>query len=220
MSAKIFLDPGHGGHDGGAFGPTGLREADVVLAVCLRLRAALMAGGFEVKMSRETDTYPSLSDRCHMSNDWGSDLFLSVHCNSADNDASGIETFHAVGSKNGVRAAARVQEEMMYSFSGHKDRGVKARNFKVLRSTKAPAVLAELEFIQTISGEKHLRNEHVQAVCSDALHRGVLRYFDLIGPSNTMEKKEPVAAVLVTDKSVADEIADLSAKIIQLTKNL
>jgi N-acetylmuramoyl-L-alanine amidase len=62
----ICIDPGHGGSDSGAVGFDGdakPNEADFVLTVGLKLKAALEAQGFDVIMTREDDTYPSLSDR-------------------------------------------------------------------------------------------------------------------------------------------------------------
>ena len=93
--ARIVIDPGHGGHDTGTLGPTGLAEKDVVLDVGLRLRRLLEAKtGAEVVMTRSDDTFIPLEERTAIANEKGADLFISVHANaSRDRRARGIETY-------------------------------------------------------------------------------------------------------------------------------
>lgn len=55
MGVKICIDPGHGGYDPGAVGPTGLKEKDVTLDISLRLRDYLSQVGIEVIMTRTND---------------------------------------------------------------------------------------------------------------------------------------------------------------------
>ncbi|HQB83035.1 MAG TPA: N-acetylmuramoyl-L-alanine amidase, partial [Candidatus Rifleibacterium sp.] len=74
---SILLDPGHGGADPGAVGPTGLKESDVNLRVARYLRDLLRADGAEVKMTREKDTALSLGERVAMAEKLKPDLFVS-----------------------------------------------------------------------------------------------------------------------------------------------
>jgi len=92
--AKVVIDAGHGGHDPGAQA-RGLTEADLVLDVALRLeKLMLKEGGFEVVLTRRTDSYVSLEERTAIANKAGADLFLSIHSNaSASASARGIETY-------------------------------------------------------------------------------------------------------------------------------
>lgn len=60
---KVCIDPGHGGGDPGAVGPTGLKEKDVNLDVALRLKRLLEEFALEVRMTRTSDTNPSLDQR-------------------------------------------------------------------------------------------------------------------------------------------------------------
>src|SRR5699024_8975317 len=76
---KIFIDPGHGGSDGGA-AANGLKEKDVTLKIAKKIRSRL--GNYEgvsTKMSRTTDKYISLTGRTNMANSWNADFFLSIH---------------------------------------------------------------------------------------------------------------------------------------------
>ncbi len=93
---RIVVDPGHGGHDPGAVGPTGLQEKDVVLAIGLELRDKLKEElGLDVVMTRSTDVFIPLEERTAIANKVNADLFVSIHANAAPNrSAAGIETYY------------------------------------------------------------------------------------------------------------------------------
>jgi N-acetylmuramoyl-L-alanine amidase len=91
----IILDPGHGGKDTGAIGPTKVLEKDVTLAVAKRLRDILQERGFQVLMTRDTDRTLSLDERARIVNSNEADFFISIHANAAKNErARGFETFY------------------------------------------------------------------------------------------------------------------------------
>jgi len=94
----VVIDPGHGGRDPGKVGANGLREKDVTLMVAQRLGAVLRERGYEVHLTRTTDTLIALADRPKLANRWRGDrpvaLFLSIHANAATaSSARGFETF-------------------------------------------------------------------------------------------------------------------------------
>jgi N-acetylmuramoyl-L-alanine amidase len=93
---KIVIDPGHGGHDTGTIGPTGLEEKDVVLDVALRLAKILREqASSDVILTRSTDVFIPLEERTAIANEKGADLFISIHANSSrDRSARGIETYY------------------------------------------------------------------------------------------------------------------------------
>lgn len=93
---RIVIDPGHGGHDPGAVGQSGLQEKDVVLSIGLKLREKLQKElGLDVVMTRSTDVFIPLEERTAIANKVGADLFVSIHANAAPNrNASGIETYY------------------------------------------------------------------------------------------------------------------------------
>jgi N-acetylmuramoyl-L-alanine amidase len=94
--SRIVIDPGHGGHDTGTIGPSGLREKDVVLDVALRLKRLIETkAGSEVVMTRSDDTFVPLEERTAIANEKDADLFISIHANaSRDPGARGIETYY------------------------------------------------------------------------------------------------------------------------------
>ena len=93
---RIVIDPGHGGHDTGTIGPTGLEEKEVVLDVGLKLKKLLERNtGCEVVMTRSDDTFIPLEERTAIANEKAADLFISIHANaSRDMSARGIETYY------------------------------------------------------------------------------------------------------------------------------
>ena len=93
---RIVIDAGHGGHDSGTLGPSGLEEKDVVLDVALRLGRMLHDRlGAEVVYTRADDTFIPLETRTAIANKAQADLFISVHANSsADPSARGVEVYY------------------------------------------------------------------------------------------------------------------------------
>jgi len=96
IKRTVVLDAGHGGHDPGAVGPTGLCEKNVVLDVALRARDIIRKEYpfYEVILTRDRDVFVPLPDRAKIANDKNADLFVSIHANASSNrSARGIETY-------------------------------------------------------------------------------------------------------------------------------
>jgi N-acetylmuramoyl-L-alanine amidase len=109
---RIVIDAGHGGHDTGTIGPTGLMEKDLCLDVALRLGKIIQQRlpGAEVVYTRSDDTFIPLEERTHVANESKADLFISIHANSShDHAARGIETYYLnlKGSPDAMEVAAR-----------------------------------------------------------------------------------------------------------------
>jgi N-acetylmuramoyl-L-alanine amidase len=108
---RVVLDPGHGGHDVGTHGPSGLYEKDLVLDVSQRLAALLEDRlGSEVLLTRNDDTFVSLEGRTKIANDFKADLFLSIHANSSPvKSVTGVETYYLnfTTSRTALDVAAR-----------------------------------------------------------------------------------------------------------------
>jgi N-acetylmuramoyl-L-alanine amidase len=108
---RVVLDPGHGGHDHGSTGPTGLLEKELVLDVARRLGALIERElGAEVIYTRDSDRFVPLEMRTHIANESKADLFLSIHANSSTiRTVSGVETYflNFAGSREALDVAAR-----------------------------------------------------------------------------------------------------------------
>ncbi|MBO7741217.1 MAG: N-acetylmuramoyl-L-alanine amidase [Victivallales bacterium] len=171
----VVLDPGHGGKDTGAkFGA--VQEKDYNLKIARRVGAILAKRGYRVLYTRTDDKALELSQRSKFAVKHKPDLFISIHCNSAaDSSISGIEVFAAnpegtpsfgtttIGKKgpgtvfDTVNAlwAYRTQAALIKATAAA-DRGVKRKQFYVLRETPAPALLVECGFLSNVAERKKL----------------------------------------------------------------
>jgi len=108
---RVVLDPGHGGHDAGTHGPSGLTEKDLVLDISQRLAMLLQERlGSEVVLTRTDDTYVPLEGRTKIANEAKADLFLSIHANSSPvKSVTGVETYYLnfTTSRSAMDLAAR-----------------------------------------------------------------------------------------------------------------
>jgi N-acetylmuramoyl-L-alanine amidase len=108
---RIVIDPGHGGHDPGAVGPSGLHEKDVVLDIAMKLKETLLADPVnEVFLTRETDRFIPLEERTAIANNKDADLFVSIHANANPvRRVKGIETYllNWTNDEEAMRVAAR-----------------------------------------------------------------------------------------------------------------
>lgn len=157
---RIVVDPGHGGNNPGAVGPTGLKESDANWQVSVALKHYLEnQGGAKVLLTRSQYRDESLANRAYKANKWGADRFVSVHHNAATNrNWNGVETYSAI---NGSRASDDMRNKIhkrLVGGLGIRNIGAKKANFYVLRNTRMPAVLVEPSFISNRYQEARLKD--------------------------------------------------------------
>ena len=156
--AKVTIDAGHGGYDGGA-NYNGRLEKNDNLEIALAVGELLEQNGIEVGYTRITDVYDSPNEKARIANEQGSDLFISIHRNSSPNPNtySGVETllYEESGLKQDVANA--INEEL--AKVGYNNLGLNVRkDLAVLRRTRMPAVLVEVGFINTDADNQLLDN--------------------------------------------------------------
>jgi len=112
---SIVIDAGHGAHDPGAIGPSGLKEKDVNLDVAIKFGKHLsdLAAG-KIFLTRNTDVFLSLKERVEFAKRHRADIFISIHSNSMSpphgRTASGTEVyFFSAPSDNEARLAERLE---------------------------------------------------------------------------------------------------------------
>ncbi|MEI6971924.1 MAG: N-acetylmuramoyl-L-alanine amidase [bacterium] len=196
-SRTVVLDPGHGGKDQGTAGARGTMEKRVVLDVAKRVARKLQDSQVIVRMTRSTDTYLSLAERCRKAGSLGADVFVSIHANSAaDRSVSGIESF-VMTSQGCAGTNTRRPDPRAYSGNGHdpanmllgyyvqkgllscseaQDRGVKRARFEVLRDIGSPAVLVECGFLSNSREESKLNDPRYRDAVANGIARGILTY--------------------------------------------
>ncbi|ACB84444.1 N-acetylmuramoyl-L-alanine amidase family protein [Natranaerobius thermophilus] len=173
----ILLDPGHGGWDAGAVGPTGLTEKEVALDVSLLTEDKLESLGADVHLTRYSDVDVSLYRRAAMANEVGADLFISVHANGAINTAAqGTETYYSsFRNPNDYYLAESLQEGMVNNM-GRPDRGVLNQDFLVLRASNVPSAVVELAFLSNYEEEQLLRDDDFKDKAAQGITEGILNY--------------------------------------------
>lgn len=150
----IVLDPGHGGDDPGAVGKTKkLREKDINLAVCLRLRSMLEKElGIQVLMTRADDRFITLKNRTKFANENHADMFVSVHTNASKNrSAKGLETYYlSTAQTSDARAVEALENNVVELYEG---------------GLSAVANYDDLAFILSdLSQTEHLENSNKMAL--------------------------------------------------------
>ena len=178
---KVFLNPGHHpGVDSGAVNLYyGVQEAYIVRNIGRLVEQYLEAAGMEVEslqsdnLAGESPAYPEV---CGRTNESDADLFVSIHCNSAENkEAKGTETLVYSFGSEAERVAASIQAQLAKTLRTI-DRGVKERpRLIVLSHTDMPAVLVETAFISNEEDVQILMYE--QDSIARAIARGITDYF-------------------------------------------
>jgi N-acetylmuramoyl-L-alanine amidase len=129
---RVALDPGHGGHDPGAIGPSGIREKDVALDIAHRAGPLIARElGVSTLLTRDKDQTVPLEQRVAKANAFGADLFISIHCNAdPSTTARGVMVFvldgsqsvalrHVAARENLTPAEASDEAGFLQQFDGH-----------------------------------------------------------------------------------------------------
>lgn len=168
----VVIDPGHGGHDSGAYCALG-KESNFALDSANHLKRELMKRGYKVVLTRSSDRYITLGDRVKAANRYKNAIFVSLHYNSGQSRAYGIETFALspqgssstfVGRRSSdylsLQGNDHDSENIALSTAIHAsamhdirtiDRGIKRARWTVLTGLKIPGVLFEGGFLSNTS---------------------------------------------------------------------
>ena len=196
-SRTIFLDPGHGGRDSGAY-YYNVAEKDLNMQVYRKLRKKLEELGYINITSRDSDIdVDFVTERSRMVNKTNSDIFISIHFNATGNaysKSSGIQTYsysddpdypskinpywhnHPDRMSESKRLAAAIHSSLLAE-TGAKDAGLLERSFAVLRETAKPAVLLELGYIDNFAENQQIRDSHYQDKLVAGIVKGIQKYY-------------------------------------------
>lgn len=172
---KVFIDPGHGGEDSGAIGPTGYTEKEFNLQTATLLEMACQWRGWDTFMSRNQDFDVRERDSAIRANIWEADVYVSIHANGSHlANANGCEVLYWNKSERGEDLADELQRQLLTCFPWLRNRGViprfpGSRGATVLRRTEMPAILVEPMFITNHTEEEVLRRFSTKALIADAI---------------------------------------------------
>jgi N-acetylmuramoyl-L-alanine amidase len=207
----VIVDPGHGGWDRGGLRGVKLPEKTLTLKTSLVLREKLEAAGLKVIMTRETDVYIPLSDRCEIANAHDDAIFVSVHYNATyGSSGNGIETYSARGSSKSIPLRDAIHRQLIKR-TGARNRFTRTAGFYVLRHTESAAVLVEGGFMSNPREAKKLATDEYRELIADCIAEGILDYRDkLNGSALPRKKKQPEkpAEESKEDEKKADEKKD------------
>lgn len=166
---KIVLDAGHGGNDGGTEGVNAL-EKEINLAVVLKMKPILEAGGAEVILTRDEDEWCDLSERNYIANQTDADIFVSIHCNAFEDDSSisGLECYYHKKSDISKGYAETIIQAL--GESGEiKTRYAMEQNYQVLRDSSIPAILIEMGYLSNPTDCQNLSSDDYQNLLAQSI---------------------------------------------------
>ena len=225
---KVFIDPGHGGYDNGAV-KNGVYEDEINLQISKKIEAKLKARGVQVKMSRYNDTYLSLTERTRMANNEGSDVFVSIHQNSAESpSANGIETFYYSPRTDSKELANDIQNDIINATDAY-NRGIKTANFAVIKTAQMSSSLVECGFISNPTEAQNLSSSSYQDKVAEGIVNGIMDYLsqNIIlnnnsgnqNPDNSLGKTTEKGTIKVSDSLNVRSGAGTSYSVIGSLKN-
>jgi N-acetylmuramoyl-L-alanine amidase len=206
----ICLDPGHGGKDSGNRVGEFFwhNEKTYTLLLAFELRDQLKALGYNVVLTRNSDTFVDLPDRPALANKRGADLFVSLHFNAAQtgkNEVAGPETYcitpvgaassnaQGEGGDSGATTANRVENKsLLLAYQMEKslvqnlnanDRGVRRARFAVLRDAAMPAILIEGGYMTNPTEGKKIYDSIYRKQMAAAIVKGILNYQKITAPA-------------------------------------
>jgi N-acetylmuramoyl-L-alanine amidase len=202
----VVIDAGHGGTDNGAGSRFG-NEKTYTLDTAYRLDAILRAAGLKTVFTRRTDTFVDLYERAHIASLYPDYCFVSIHYNSAMEEARGLETYclsprgAASTSSNyltrgdiqklpgndydtqNILLASMVHSEIIRLNPGDAtaDRGVKRARFVVIKANTIPAILVEGGFVSNHMEAARVNRPDYRQALAQAIARGVIRFVNAMG---------------------------------------
>jgi N-acetylmuramoyl-L-alanine amidase len=142
----VAIDPGHGGEDPGATGPSGLHEKDVVLSIAMQLRERINARpGMRAMLTRDADFFVPLHERVHKARRVQADLFVSIHADAFLTPAARGASVFALSDKGASSAAARWMAERENAADQVGGINVSVRDAQVMRAILDMSTTAQIK---------------------------------------------------------------------------
>ncbi|WP_422486115.1 N-acetylmuramoyl-L-alanine amidase [Gudongella sp. DL1XJH-153] len=183
QNTTIVVDAGHGGKDPGAV-KGNINEKDINLQTSFKLRDALLARGYNVIMTRDTDVFIDLYSRPRIANENNADLFISLHANATmSSSINGLEILYCPAYESDKKMYDQFPfAEFIYNGildqTGRTGRGIiKRPELVVLRETEMPAVLVETGYMTNPEELTLVLSDRYQNQVVDGIINAVEQYF-------------------------------------------
>lgn len=202
----VVIDAGHGGSDNGATSRLG-SEKRYTLDTAFRLAAILNSVGLKTVLTRRSDVFVDLYERAHIASLYSDYCFVSIHFNSATEEARGLETYclsprgaastsssyltrsdiqklpgNDYDTQN-ILLASMVHSEIIKLNPGDAtaDRGVKRARFVVIKQNVLPAILVEGGFVSNHMEAARVNRPDYRQSLAQAIARGVVKFANVMG---------------------------------------
>ena len=190
----IIIDAGHGGFDGGAVASDGTVEKEINLIIATKLKQMLVFSGYEVMMTRESDSSTdsvessSISDkkksdmknRLKLINSNQNGIFVSIHLNKfTTSTANGAQVFYSPNHSNSKLLGNIIQSSFKTRLQNENER-VEKRSTKetyLLYSATIPAVIVECGFLSNAAELRLLKTDEYQSKIAFTVFCGITEYF-------------------------------------------
>lgn len=187
----IIIDPGHGGEDGGA-DANNIVEKDINLSISLKLRDFLLTNGFDVIMTRETDTAlyddsnpkfikkNDLQKRVDIFNSSSENLVISIHQNKfTQPQYNGTQVFYSPNNENSKILAENIRNSVISLIQKENTRQIKKAGSEiyVLHNAETPAVMVECGFLSNDEDANKLNSDSYQTELAYCIYLGLLEYY-------------------------------------------
>ena len=182
----VYIDPGHGGIDGGCIGCDGTYEKDINLSISLELRDALINLGYMVEMTRIGDydlasanatnrKREDIIKRCEMMSK--GDIFISIHCNSyPDSSVHGAQVFYSDEKEKTLSVI--IQRNIKEMFNNTDREAHRLTNKYILENIDLVGCIVEVGFLSNPNDLKQLKNKDYQRNISYAIALGINEYLN------------------------------------------
>lgn len=176
----VILDAGHGGSDEGAK-VRHLQEKKITLQTAIQAKKILEEMGYRVLLTRKKDSFISLPKRVSIANQTKGIVFISIHCNAAQNPlAQGLEIYYYKGgdpakSTKSLSLADSALQKILRE-TGCASRGVKSGRFYVIRETSMPAILVEIGFLTNSEEWDNMRRKPYLEKMAKGIAQGIDAY--------------------------------------------
>ena len=193
---KVILDAGHGGFDGGAVAHDGTVEKDINLSIAVYTKEILKLNGFDVIMSRETDSgteenskdsiaskkRSDLKKRLSLMNDNPNAIFVSVHLNKfTTSAANGAQVFYGCGKNETLSKmlAQSIQQSICAALQPNNKRVIKKgnENSYLLKNATVPAIIVECGFLSNKKELELLKTEDYQRKTAFCIANGIMEFY-------------------------------------------
>lgn len=209
LGANVVIDPGHGGKEPGAVGPTGLIEKDVNFDISQDVQRQLEAAGAKVVMTRTSDYYTTIRNRAEIALALHPQVFISIHHNAEPDGPSegpGDEIYYQIANPESKRLAGLLWEEITAAFAPYDvawmadtDHGAKYRPsssggdyYGILRrGAGINTVLTEAAFISNPPEEALLRDPEFRHVEAVAITKAITRFLATPDPGSGFVEPYP-----------------------------